>query len=97
VELSGRFLATWVQSGFTVREAVSGCQVSSLTSLLALLYRRLGWEVGVVKQALEAGRINWGYFLDHNPFEPHCNAHPNNFIILPPVSKSMSIIVMKWF
>jgi hypothetical protein len=26
--------------------------------------------------------ISWGYYIDHNPFEPHCNAHPNNFLIL---------------
>jgi hypothetical protein len=26
--------------------------------------------------------ISWGYFTDHNPFEPHCNAHPNNFVVL---------------
>ena len=26
--------------------------------------------------------INWGFYFDHNPYEPHCNAHPNNFVIL---------------
>jgi hypothetical protein len=26
--------------------------------------------------------ISWGYFIDHNLFEPHCNAHPNNFLVL---------------
>ena len=26
--------------------------------------------------------LSWGYFTDHNPFEPHCNAHPNNFLVL---------------
>lgn len=31
---------------------------------------------------LNAG-ISWGYFFDHSPFEPHCNAHPNNFLVLP--------------
>jgi hypothetical protein len=30
--------------------------------------------------------ISWGYFTDHSPFEPHCNAHPNNFIVLDPMS-----------
>ena len=42
--------------------------------------------MGVVKRALEAAGVNWGYFFDHNPFEPHCNSHPNNFLVLPPVS-----------
>ena len=59
-----------------------GCSFGSLT---ALLYWTVGWEMGVVKRALEAARVNWGYFFDHNPFEPHCNTHPNNFILLPPV------------
>ena len=56
-------------------------------SLMALLYWQLGWEVGVVKRLLATNQINWGYFFDHNPFEPHCNAHPNNFVVLPPVSR----------
>lgn len=54
---------------------------------MALVYWTVGWEMGVVKRALETEGINWGYFFDHNPFEPHCNAHPNNFIVLPPVSQ----------
>ena len=53
---------------------------------MALLYWTVGWEMGVVKRVLEAAGVNWGYFFDHNPFEPHCNSHPNNFLVLPPVS-----------
>ena len=52
---------------------------------MALLYWQLGREVGAVKRLLEEESINWGYFIDHNPFEPHCNAHPNNFVVLPSV------------
>jgi hypothetical protein len=33
---------------------------------------------------LDENLISWGYFIDHNPFEPHCNAHPNNFVVLNP-------------
>ena len=36
--------------------------------------------------------ISWGYFFDHNPFEPHCNAHPNNFLILPDSDKILAPI-----
>lgn len=43
----------------------------------------------MVKHLLERHRINWGYFIDHNPFEPHCNAHPNNFVVLPPGQPSL--------
>lgn len=31
---------------------------------------------------MDENLISWGYFIDHNPFEPHCNAHPNNFLVL---------------
>ena len=27
--------------------------------------------------------ISWGFFIDHCPFQPHCNAHPNNFCVWP--------------
>lgn len=33
---------------------------------------------------LDENEISWGYFTDHNPFEPHCNAHPNNLVVLDP-------------
>ena len=63
------------------------CTFHSYGSALATLYWRLGWEVGVVSRILATNGINWGYFFDHNPFEPHCNQHPNNFVVLPPVCK----------
>ena len=63
--------------------------------MLAALYWRLGWEVGVVSSTLATNGLNWGYFFDHNPFEPHCNQHPNNFVILPPVSGVWGLLVWK--
>lgn len=50
--------------------------------VLRSLFKRIGFEAGRVKRLLDESLISWGYFVDHNPFEPHCNAHPNNFIIL---------------
>jgi hypothetical protein len=44
----------------------------------------IGREVGEVKRIFQDNDVSWGYFIDHNPFEPHCNAHPNNFAVLPP-------------
>jgi hypothetical protein len=41
-----------------------------------------------VKRILDDNLISWGYFTDHNPFEPHCNAHPNNFVILDLLDKA---------
>lgn len=46
------------------------------------LLHRLGYEVGRVFRLLLQNEVNWGYYFDHDPFMPHCNAHPNNFIVL---------------
>lgn len=53
---------------------------------IALIYARCGAECGKVKRLLDEAEISWGYFTDHNPFEPHCNAHPNNFLVVDPAS-----------
>jgi len=54
----------------------------SFTELLSTLYARIGWECGRIKRIFQDSNINWGYYADHNVLY-HCNAHPNNFIILP--------------
>lgn len=30
--------------------------------------------------------------MDHNPYEPHCNAHPNNFLVIDPLSNETGCI-----
>ncbi len=47
------------------------------------IYARMGYEVGVVKRVMQDEGINWGSFMDHSLFEFHCNAHANNFAVLP--------------
>ncbi|CDW85126.1 UNKNOWN [Stylonychia lemnae] len=47
-----------------------------------LMFKRAGYETGQVKRTLDENLISWGYYIDHNPFQPHCNAHPNNFLVL---------------
>lgn len=42
----------------------------------------------MVKRVMDEHLLSWGYFTDHNPFEPHCNAHPNNFLVLDPLLHS---------
>jgi hypothetical protein len=42
----------------------------------------VGYEAGLIKRLMDENLLSWGYFPDHNPFEPHCNAHPNNFLVL---------------
>lgn len=54
----------------------------NLFTLYALLFQRIGYEAGLIKRLFDENLISWGYFIDHNLFEPHCNAHPNNFLVL---------------
>jgi len=49
-----------------------------------LAFARSGAEAGKAKRILDENMISWGFYTDHNPFEPHCNAHPNNFIVMDP-------------
>ena len=51
---------------------------------ILLAFARTGAEAGKAKRLLDENLISWGYYTDHNPFEPHCNAHPNNFVITDP-------------
>jgi len=61
-------------------------EVSDEARLFAipLIFIRCGAECGKIKRLLDEHEISWGYFTDHNPFEPHCNAHPNNLVVLDP-------------
>lgn len=51
---------------------------------------RCGAECGKIKRLLDENEISWGYFTDHNPFEPHCNSHPNNLVVLDPLTSQHS-------
>lgn len=61
-------------------------EIEILTAAIPLIFMRCGAECGKVKRLFDENEISWGYFTDHNPFEPHCNAHPNNLIVLDPQS-----------
>ena len=65
---------------------VQGAVMSSklLIEKISKISYRIGWEAGLIKRVLQDHEISWGYFIDHNPFEPHCNAHCNNFLVLGP-------------
>lgn len=43
---------------------------------------KVGYECGYIFRIFIENEINWGYFFDHNPYMPHCNAHPNNFVVI---------------
>ena len=64
----------------------------SILETIALIYARCGAECGKVKRLLDEAEISWGFFTDHNPFEPHCNAHPNNFLVVDPTSNPQRCI-----
>ena len=55
-----------------------------LARAIPLIFIRCGAEAGKAKRLFDEHEISWGYFMDHNPFEPHCNAHPNNLVVLDP-------------
>jgi hypothetical protein len=60
---------------------------------ILLAFARTGAEAGKAKRLLDENLISWGYYTDHNPFEPHCNAHPNNFVITDPLLNSNQTIL----
>ena len=57
-----------------------------IATAIPLIFIRCGAECGKIKRLLDEHEISWGYFTDHNPFEPHCNAHPNNLVVLDPLT-----------
>jgi len=65
----------------------------SIVKAIALIFARCGAECGKVKRVLDENEISWGYFTDHNPFEPHCNAHPNNLIVIDPTRNKFANIL----
>ena len=56
---------------------------SDFFALLGDLYSILGGEIGETMRRIYEVDLNWGYFADHDTAY-HCNAHPNNFVVLPP-------------
>eukprot|EP00759_Apiculatamorpha_spiralis_P040324 PhF_6_TR38937/c0_g1_i1/m.58258 len=49
---------------------------------LVTLYKRLGREAKQILQATRAADISWGTYEDALGY--HCNAHPNNLVVLEP-------------
>ena len=58
------------------------------------IYVRIGYETGLVKRVMQEADINWGTFVGHSPISFHCNAHANNFVVLPPVIQNNKYRVM---
>ena len=64
--------------------------IDQVVRAIPLVFARCGAEAGKIKRLLDEHEISWGYFTDHNPFEPHCNAHPNNLVVLDPTKNPHS-------
>lgn len=58
----------------------------SLSDLLPLLYKRLGFECGCILGLMHYHRLSWGTYFDE--LGTHCNAHPNNLVIRWPSLRS---------
>ncbi|KAJ4453714.1 putative Adenylyltransferase and sulfurtransferase MOCS3-1 [Paratrimastix pyriformis] len=76
--------AHWEAACPALQEWLGQGHRANLGSLISRLYWRLGREAGAFNRLLRRNGISWGYFIDHSEFEPHCNSHPNNFVVLPP-------------
>ena len=62
----------------------------SLSDLLCLLYKRLGFECGSILGLMHYHRISWGTYTDE--LGTHCNAHPNNLVVKLFSSKSSFLL-----
>ena len=52
------------------------------------IYARIGYETSRIKKCLQEAHINWGTYIDRR-VDVHCNAHGNNFVILPQGNNSL--------
>ena len=50
-------------------------------NILGYIYKKIGSECGTILGILHHHNINWGTYTDK--LGTHCNAHVNNFVILP--------------
>lgn len=66
-------------------DALSAARKKSPLEHMMDIYARIGHETGLVKRAMQEADVNWGSFVDHGPISFHCNAHANNFVVLPSV------------
>ena len=62
--------------------------LNDVIGIFSLIFARIGYELGRVKKIFILNDINWGYYIDHHPYLAHCNAHPNNFVVLSQKNKN---------
>jgi len=71
----------WDEATAKLAQELAKKKDAGVGSLLAYLYWRFGREAGAFQRILRINDISWGTYVD--PLGTHCNAHPNNFILLP--------------
>lgn len=63
--------------------------LNDVIGIFSVIFARVGYELGKIKKIFILNDINWGYYIDHHPYLAHCNAHPNNFIVLSQKNKNL--------
>jgi len=64
-----------------VRETKGRGKHAICGSLIAYVYFHLGFQVGATHRLFKENGISWGTYSDQLA-TMHCNAHPNNFVVL---------------
>ena len=67
---------------------ISAITTPNLLHTIFQLHARLGFEIGRTFRVFQDNDYNWGFFADHDPWDMHCNAHLNNYIVLAPGEES---------
>lgn len=62
-------------------DIISKCDKQDINRLIIDIYYRLGFESGFIQKLLHNDNISWGTYNDS--LGTHCNAHANNYVILP--------------
>lgn len=85
-EIPSRYRDNWLKCASIVGDA--SVRFSESYNLFSYVYWRVGREVGQFQKLLLDHNISWGTYSDQ--LGDHCNAHPNNFVVLPPSSTDPS-------
>ena len=91
--MAGAWETIWTAETVVLHQALAdlrACRSSNSaakTEVLPFLFSRLGREAGELMRRLHLERISWGTYQDamcrREWDEWHCNAHANNYVVLP--------------
>lgn len=64
-------------------QVLKALSLKDLLKTVALLFGKIGTDIGKTIRIFLENEFNWGYYSDHEDYVFHNNAHPNNFVVLP--------------